>query len=149
MKDPKVSDYKAPNVQELFHLGSVDADDTMKVWLQNIKFEVEMINPLKLQMCFDWKHKFQPSKSQPSKFLHFSNLPQIYSLISMLVKSACLMYFGNEENVPKNQLDNFIDTTLVSVRQQVSQNIEETYRRFRLDKSSLTEKVVYEELKFE
>jgi len=93
---------------DLFLVGKVESDDTMRDWIQQLEFEIVVDKNPELQITVDRKNKHRLKDSKPVAFLHFTDMSQAVKLIELSIKSAYLMLYGLDDTIDKYAMEKIV-----------------------------------------
>jgi len=83
--------YSPPKKRAYVHIKEVEADATMDLWKQFLRFEVEARTPVIVNVIADRVHRFKPRQSRPAAFLHFSDAGQLISIAVAALSAASVL----------------------------------------------------------
>jgi len=115
-----MKDYKNA---ELFLVGKVESDDTMRDWIQQLEFEIVVDKTPELQITVDRKNKHKLSDSKPVAFLHFSSFSQAIKLIELSLKSAYLMLYGLNDSIDSYRMQQLVNAIVDKVKNDVEDTL--------------------------
>lgn len=116
----------------------VHFDDTMREFIQVLRFDVVVGKPLRVQLLLDRRHKKKKSLSKPLGYFRVSQTGQLLDLATGALTMANVLAFQNRADVPTTgEIVAATESVLHLIRQDVATLTEVAFNQVRLHKGSV------------
>lgn len=104
-------------------LHGIQFDDTLDTMNQIIRFDYIREDPISVQICFDRKHKLNPSLSKPVGYFKMSSMNQAMDLSRQAMAVSMVLAFRSRVAIRVGEIEKSLDDMYSMIKSDIMRDI--------------------------